>query len=175
VFNPLPTYVAGTTVTLTVAVGALDFLGNPLPSPTTVTWVGILGATAGNARDPGAASVVELSPAPANGAVGATQALKLTLPTNNLRQLEHRMLPASFHGTSVQLVETCGAVSATTMTTMNRLQVATTEGGCEAMVFTPSRLLRTGCRYALTLSQRLSSNIHTIVSPAPAPAPARSR
>jgi hypothetical protein len=162
VFNPLPTYVAGTTVTLSVAVGALDFLGNPLPAPTTVTWVGIQGAPAGNARDPGKVDATSVTPAPGAGAVVAAQAFTLTLPTNNLSKLENRMLPASFNSTSVRLVETCGTAPATTLATTNRLQVATAQGGSESVTITPSRLLRTGCRYALTLSQRFFSNIHTI-------------
>ncbi len=82
VFNPLPTYASGDSVTLTVGTGALDFLGNPLPSTTAITWPSIQGAPAANARVPDAITQASVT-GPTAGTVTATQTFTLTLPRPN--------------------------------------------------------------------------------------------
>lgn len=169
VFNPLPTYVAGNSVTLTVNTGALDFLGNPLPAPVSVTWASIGGAPAANARVPGAIAAGNV--APNAGTVAATQTFVVTMGTNNANQLENRVLPASFNENSVRFEQTAACAlggAAHVIATVNRLTPAAVPLAGDVIRVAPQEFLRSGCSYRLTLRQRFFSNIHTISNDAAA-------
>jgi methionine-rich copper-binding protein CopC len=188
VFNPLPTYVQGNRVTLTVGAGALDFLGNPLPvnevqtgvdlngdgdaldtAATSRTWPVIGGAPAANARVP--TPIAAANVAPNTGAVTATQAFVVTFPTNNAQQLENRMLPAAFNDNSVVLEQTAACAAggaARILGTERRVTVATVALAGDVLTITSLERLRTGCNYRLTLKQKFFSNIHTIADDAAA-------
>lgn len=163
VFSPLPTYVSGNSVTLTVGTGALDFLGNPLPAPVAVTWASIGGAPAANARVPNTIAAGSVSPN--TGVVTATQVFTLTMGTNNAQQLQNRMLPASFNANSVVLEQTAACAlggAARTIATENRLTIPNVALAADVIRISPLEQLRGGCAYRLTLKQRFFSNIHTI-------------
>ncbi|MDP2339876.1 MAG: Ig-like domain-containing protein [Deltaproteobacteria bacterium] len=162
VFNPLPTFPSGDSVTLTIGVGALDFLGNPMPAPSSVTWPSVQGAAAANARVPDAIAAANV--APNAGAVAAGQEFVLTFQTNNLSKLNNRMLPQSFNNTSARIeqIGTCGAVAAHVLGQTHTYVVSTTVGGADAVRFRAAELFRSGCSYRVTLAQSQFSNIHTI-------------
>ncbi len=162
VFNPLPTYPTGDSVTVTVGIGVLDFLGNPLPAAVSVTWPSVQGAAAANARVPDA--ITSANVAPNAGAIAADREFVLTFATNNLQKLNNRMLPQSFNDASVKIeqIGACGAVAAHILGQTHTYVVANAAGAADVLRFHGGELFRAGCAYRVTLVQRLFSNIHTI-------------
>lgn len=170
VFTAQPSYISGNSVTMTIGTGALDFLGNPLPTATTVTWPSIGGTAAAASNPPDA--IVLASVQPNTGAQAATQTFRITMPPSANGKLANRMVPSSFNDTSVLFEQTAACAlggAAHRIATRQRLTVATAVQGSELIDVIPLESLRSACAYRLTLKQRFFANIYLQQADAAAP------
>ncbi|MFH1808669.1 MAG: Ig-like domain-containing protein [Pseudomonadota bacterium] len=159
VLVPVPAYVLGHAIEVTVTSDARDYLGNPLPQDFSVSYGAIQSGAQQTSYLPDPLNAGSVSPTQ-GATVAGDQVFTLTF-SSNMARLKNRMLATSLNNASLRMRETAcpGGGERGVLNQSNRFLLGT-PGQPDRLQFWADDLLRHGCSYEIRLVQSEFANVY---------------